>query len=407
MNKTTEMDGKTYDFTYDDLVWSVTFPKSKTHAKEIAQLELLEKPANHFVPAKITSDSDSYTISYDIDKHTYGFEQVRKMEREDKLRALRNIADLSDMLNTRYTFFLHPDNLIFDINLVPSIIHRGIKNILPPYELSEATFFKQYQCFVIAMFSKKYSFDNLYNGSLASARGTQFEKSILDAKTIQDIADILEEAYVKENTAVHKNISRVPKKKYRTFRGLAVGFIIVAVLLAVPVSYFAFVKVPLQNDLLTANENFLKTDYDKVITGLEDIDPEKMPQSVQYELAYSYVDGEKMSDKKKENIMHTISLKSDPQNLLYWIYNGRGEFDKSLDIAKLLDDPSLAMYSLTKQIEQVQNDTTLSGDEKVEKLKTLEESLKEYDDKLNEQASETEDEAATQTEDESTNTEAK
>lgn len=257
------------------------------------------------------------------------------------------------------------------------------------------------------MFSKKYSFDNLYNGSLASARGTQFEKSILDAKTIRDIADILEEAYVKENTAVHKNISRVPKKKYRTFRGLAVGFIIVAVLLAVPVSYFAFVKVPLQNDLLTANENFLKTDYDKVITGLEDIDPEKMPQSVQYELAYSYVDGEKMSDKKKENIMHTISLKSDPQNLLYWIYNGRGEFDKSLDIAKLLDDPSLAMYSLTKQIEQVQNDTTLSGDEKVEKLKTLEESLKEYDDKLNEQASETEDEAATQTEDESTNTEAK
>lgn len=157
-------------------------------------------------------------------------------------------------------------------------------------------------------------------------------------------------------------------------------------------------KVPLQNDLLTANENFLKTDYDKVITGLKDVDPAKMPQSVQYELAYSYVNGEKMSDKKKENILRTISLKSDPQNLLYWIYNGRGEFSKSLDIAKLLDDPSLAMYSLTKQIEQVQSDTTLSGDKKVAKLKTLEDSLKEYDDKLNEQATET---------DESTNTEAK
>lgn len=179
---------------------------------------------------------------------------------------------------------------------------------------------------------------------------------------------------------------------------MAVGFIIVAILLAIPVSYFAFVKVPLQNDLLTANENFLKTDYDKVITGLENVDPEKMPQSVQYELAYSYVKGEKMSDKKKENIMNTISLKSDAKNLLYWIYNGRGEFSKSLDIAKLLDDPTLAMYSLTKQIEQVQSDTTLSGDEKVEKLKTLEESLKEYDEKVNE---------STTTEDETTNTEAK
>lgn len=398
MNKTTEMDGTTYDFTYEDLIWSVTFPISKTHAKEVGQLELLEKPAAHFVPAKITSDSDSYTISYDIDKHTYGFEQIKKMEREDKLRALKNIADLSELLNTRYTFFLHPDNIIFDINLVPKIVHRGIKNILPPYELNEETFFKQYQCFVIAMFSKKYSFDNLYNGSLNSARGSHFEKSILDAKSIQDIAAILEEAYVKESKTVQKNMARVPKKKYGTFRGLAVGFIIIAVLLAIPVSYFAFVKVPLQNDLLTANENFLKTDYDKVITGLEDVEPDKMPQSVQYELAYSYVNGEKMSDKKKENIMRTISLKSDEKNLLYWIYNGRGEFNQSLDTAKLLDDPTLAMYSLTKQIEQVQSDTKMSGDEKVDKLKKLDDSLKEYSDQLNEQASETE---------ASTNTEAK
>lgn len=133
--------------------------KIKTRAKELAQLELLEKPATHFTPAKISSDSDSYTISYEIAPRTYGFEQVRKMGREDKLRALRNIADLGELLNTRYTFFLHPDNLIFDINLVPSIVHRGIKNILPPYELTEETFFKQYQCFVIAMFSKKFSFE--------------------------------------------------------------------------------------------------------------------------------------------------------------------------------------------------------------------------------------------------------
>ncbi|EFR98510.1 conserved hypothetical protein, partial [Listeria ivanovii FSL F6-596] len=108
--------------------------------------------------------------------------------------------------------------------------------------------------------------------------------------------------------------------------------------------------------------------------------------------------GEKMSDKKKENIMRTISLKSDEKNLLYWIYNGRGEFNQSLDTAKLLDDPTLAMYSLTKQIEQVQSDTKMSGDEKVDKLKKLDDSLKEYSDQLNEQASET---------DASTNTEAK
>ncbi|HCJ4364052.1 TPA: type VII secretion protein EssB, partial [Listeria innocua] len=55
-------------------------------------------------------------------------------------------------------------------------------------------------------------------------------------------------------------------------------------------------------------------------------------------------------------------------------------------------------YSLTKQIEQVQSDTKLSGDEKVAKLKTLEENLKEYDEKVNAKTKET---------DASTNTEAK
>lgn len=52
MNKTIEMDGITYDFTYEDLVWSITFPKSKTHAKELAQLELLEKTCDTFYSCK-------------------------------------------------------------------------------------------------------------------------------------------------------------------------------------------------------------------------------------------------------------------------------------------------------------------------------------------------------------------
>lgn len=37
--------------------------------------------------------------------------------------------------------------------------------------------------------------------------------------------------------------------------------------------------------------------------------------------------------------MKNISLKSDEKYLLYWMYNGKGDFDKSLDLAKTLDDP--------------------------------------------------------------------
>ena len=51
--------------------------------------------------------------------------------------------------------------------------------------------------------------------------------------------------------------------------------------------------------------------------------------------------------------MKNISLKSDEKYLLYWMYNGKGNFDKSLDLAKTLDDPQLIMYYLVKQIESL------------------------------------------------------
>lgn len=140
--------------------------------------------------------------------------------------------------------------------------------------------------------------------------------------------------------------------------------------------------MPYQDRLLTANENFLKTDYSKVITDLEDEKPENLPQTAKYQLAFSYLQGEQLDDKKKENIMKTLSLKSDQENLLYWIYNGRGDFDASLDTGKRLQDNVLILYALTKQLEEVQNDKSISGDQAVEKQTKIEEELKKYQEKL-------------------------
>lgn len=379
MTRTIEMDGTGYEFTYEDTQWSVTFAESLTKVKAMDELELLKQPNEKMAPVEILHENDSYIFHYEIDKNTYSFAEIERMERKDKLRALHNVGSLAAFLSTRYTFFLHPDNIVFDLNLNPLIVHRGIKRILPPYEMNEETLFKQYRCLVIAMFSKKYSFENLYSGSLHNARATSFEKKVTETKSIRELMTLLEELYQAELKTVAKNMLLVPKKNFKTFKGLAIGFIIAAVLLAVPLLYFAFVKIPYQTTLLTANENFLKTDYDKVISDLEKVNPEKMPKTTQYELAYAYLQGEKLDDKRKENIMRSISLKSDPQTLLYWIYNGRGDFAKSNDIAKLLDQKDLRMYSLIKQLEQVKNNSKLSGNEKLSKQKAIEEELKTLD----------------------------
>src|SRR5699024_2855596 len=69
--------------------------------------------------------------------------------------------------------------------------------------------------------------------------------------------------------------------------------------------------------------------------------------------------------------------------LLYWIHNGQGDFEQSLDLAKYLDDPQLIMYGLVKKIEQDKNDPDLSGSERDEAVSKSQEELDQYREKYN------------------------
>src|SRR5699024_4035460 len=93
---------------------------------------------------------------------------------------------------------------------------------------------------------------------------------------------------------------------------------------------------------------------------------------------YSYIMTADLSDNNRENIMNNVSLKSDDNYLLYWIYNGRGELEDALDKAKFLDDPILIIHGLIQQIEETKSDPELSGEERDEKLKDLNNELDDY-----------------------------
>ncbi|GAE94507.1 secretion system component EssB/YukC [Gracilibacillus boraciitolerans JCM 21714] len=170
----------------------------------------------------------------------------------------------------------------------------------------------------------------------------------------------------------------IPTKRFQLFKRLAIAFIIVSVVLAVPLVYFGLISLPYQHNLLDAHEEYLAANYGEVINSLIDEQAENLPKASKYILAYSYVSTEQISDSDKKIIMNNISLNSDANYLLYWIYNGRGNFESAMDKAKYLDDPVLIMHGLIQQIEQAKNDPDLSGAERDDIVNNLQDELFEY-----------------------------
>lgn len=388
--KAIQIDSMEYRFEIEENIWKLELAKSQTQVKDNRQLELLMDTSSGFLPVTIEEQDDAFTFIYKVDKKFLKWGDLQKLGRNDKLRLIRNVSSFYKYLHRRITFFLHPENIVFDANLMPFIIHRGIRDILPPKPLTEARFLRQFKCFIVALFSNKHSYDDLYKGLLDSAKDTSFEQNVVNIHNFDELMELIENSFEKEQIKTEQTMQFVSKKHFTLFKYLTFSFAAATVILFIPVVYYMFMKIPYQNTLLEANKNFLATDYDKVISNLSKEDFETLPFASKYELAYSYIKVEKLSDSQKEAIMKNVTLKSDEKYLLYWMYNGKGDFDKSLDLAKSIDDPQLIMYGLIKQIEAVKHNPDLSGKERDEKLKTFEQQLNEYEKKYKKPSTEKE-----------------
>jgi len=360
--------------------WTLSIPKSRTNIQYTDQLNLITRQSNQFVPLTIEEQDDTYLFTYVVNKRFTRFTQLKNRHKHEKLRALCNIYYLRELLASRVTYFLHPNNIVFNENLMPVIIQRGIRNLVQPFEMTEPDFLKQYKCLAIALFSNQYSFDDLWNGSLEKAKKTSFEKQVNEKESLEELVEFLKESYAKEQRLIEQTTMLVPKKRFKLFQHVSIWVSIVAVVFLSFLIYTSFVKIPYQERLLTAHNHFLADDYSEVILTLQNEDVEKLPHSSKYILAYSFIKVEQLSEREKEAIMRNINLKSDRYYLLYWIYNGLGDFDQSIDTAKYMDDPQLIIYGLIKKTEQVKNDPNLTGAEREEEVSALREELEKYTD---------------------------
>lgn len=395
------IDPLSLEFTIKGSQWTTALAKSQTKVTNYDQLQLITAEHPHAHPLQVEEKEDVYAFTFTISERAKQWKEMKKLARNDKLRALSNISTILPLATTRITYFIHPNNLTFDENLIPSIIYRGARELIPPYTMDKADLLKQYKCYCIAMFSEKYTFDDLYTGSLKDALDHRFARDVYEAATFDDLTGLLKEKYIAEQAKTDEQKRYVSRRKFRLFKQMAIWMTSLTVLLLGLLFYIVFGISSFQDKQLSAHKDFLAEDYGEVIRTLKDEKVEKLPHQAAYILAYSYITVERLSDPEKNAIMKNITLKSDEKYLHYWIYNGQGDFEESIDLAKYVDDPQLVIYGLIKKLEQVQNDPQLTGAERDEHAKEIRDELnryaEEYDLLLEEEQEEEQEQATEET----------
>lgn len=374
----------TYEFNKTEENWTLALRKSEVQVNEEKDLALLKVAHPLLMDTTIQWEEDAVTFTYELPKERLTFDELKTASKEDKLRAMANMAKIEQLLDLPLTFFIHPENILFDYNLLPKIAYRGLAGKMPPKLTSYDLLLRQYKSLIIALFEKNQDFSKLYEGQLEIKKGSEFIQTILKKESFEEIRQYLIENYDQTVEHTNKTIKKVSKTKFQITKQLSIWMSVLAVILVIPLAYLLFFRLPFLDRMQNTDTAFLKNDYEAVITTLEPVQTANIPFTQKYELAYSFIQGEALQEQQKKVILNNITLRSDENYLDYWIENGRGNLDEALDVAKNLEDSDLILYGITQKIEQVRKDTKMTGTEKEETINKLEDDYKKYKEKRDE-----------------------
>ncbi|MFJ7680084.1 type VII secretion protein EssB [Peribacillus sp. NPDC097206] len=359
------------------------FQRAKLLMQNPLELQLIQE-VDSILHKTIEVSEDEVQISIVPPTSFFAFNKARNKSSLNRWMASHQMINkIRRHELTRLRVIVCPENLVFDRSFTPYFLHYGVKESLPPYEENANQLFQETKATIAALVDSQYTFDQylLYHKTLKLSKETQ---SILAEETweglilyVQNQIEFLEKE--------HKTFVHIPEKKWKMERYTLWGIGIILVPLLFFTIYTLFFSQPRQEAYVESGENFLKQEYSQVIDRLEHFNPEKMPYVVQYELSKSYVTTHgSLMDFQKENILKAITLQTDSQYLLYWIYIGRGISEDAINLARIMEDRELIMYGLLTQKEQIKSNEDLSGEEKETQVKEVDTELKEYKKEMDE-----------------------
>jgi type VII secretion protein EssB len=339
-----------------------------TQFKEAVLKELSNK-------VTVSIDNETWVLSYHVPENAKSLVSATRIAktRLEKLKLAQKLVAISDLSNKFKIPFLHPENILL-IGERIFVVHFGLHKLLVPFEMTPVDFLKLYKALIFNIFNSKVPFESLVSGSLAM--NDKFSQTINAFESTKEIAEFIDQELQKETEKINEKIVYVSKRRYSFFKYFGTFGIILALVLGW-FTYSYYSNSQRQNDIITAQVDFLTNNYAKTKTDLQNDSPSQLPKEARYILAVSYINLSDLTMKQKKSILNNISSKSDDNTLNYWVYSGRGDFNEALNLAQNLGDVQLTLLAYTNLYETTKLNTTMDGAKK-------EQLLDEYNNKINE-----------------------
>lgn len=364
---------------------TLAFHRERIGLKSQAVIEFLRE-AEPAIRKEIRVTEDELIIQATIPPTFHPFESLGKEDLKTRwIFAHQLIEKVENHPHERLTVVVCPENIVHNAGMKPFFIHYGVIDGLPPAEQDPNRVWLETKASVAAAVDGSKTFDE-YIKYADALNLNATESAILSAADPQELKAYCQ-GQIEWLDQQEKLYIQMPKKKWKTWQmtTFALGIILIPAFIFM-FHYFIY-KKPMNEAYLASHQQFLNHRYSEVVTVLEPQSVKKMPYVVLYEAAYAYVTNERLDEEQKRNVLANITLQTDADYLKYWIYIGRAEAEKAVDLARSMEDGELLVYGLLKRREEIQAEKDLTGEEKQRLLEEIDHEVEEYE-KLMEQEAE-------------------
>ncbi|MGD6816591.1 type VII secretion protein EssB [Metabacillus sp. 84] len=344
-------------------------------ALEVAMLESLGGD----IDRSIQMTDDEMIITARPAPSYQNFQDLLEKDRHSKwVFAHQLVEKVKAHSYARLHLIVSPDNLAISKGLAPDFLHYGVRESLPPYEKDDDRVWQEVRAVIAAAVDSKFSFEQ-YIKFHETLQVSPLVKEIFETKTPEDLSALISRKIEKleddERSLVH-----IPNKKWKTFRYVSLGFLVLLIPALIYTVYSVFFLQPQAEAYIKSGEYFQNREFSSVIDTLDRYEAEDMPDIVKYQLATSIISTTKakLTEEQRESLLGQISPETNAQFFDYWIHIGRGNNEQALEIARTLRDQFSIVYALINYEAEVRASDELKGEEKQAKLDDLQQEIEDY-----------------------------